>query len=36
MFIEELDFVELPTHAKHMMVWLLHDHWLNDNPRFYC
>ena len=24
-FIEELDFIELPTQAKHPRVWILHD-----------
>ena len=35
-FIEEFDFVELSTQAKHLTVWILHGDWLNDSPRYYC
>ena len=35
-FIEELDFVEISTQAKHLRVCILHDDWLNDNSRYYC
>ena len=35
-FIEELDFVELSTQVKHLRVCVLHDDYLNDNPRYYC
>ena len=33
--IEELDYVELSAQAKHLKVWILHDDWLNDSPRFH-
>ena len=32
----ELDFVELSTEAKLLRVWILHEDWLNDNPRYDC
>ena len=33
-FIEELDFVEFTTLAKHLRLWILQDDWLNDSPRY--
>ena len=31
-FIEEPDFVELSTQAKHLRMRILHGHYLNDSP----
>ena len=31
----ELDFVELSAEANLLRVLILHENWLNDNPRYY-
>ena len=35
-FVEEPDFVELSTQAKHLRFWILYDDYLNDSPQYYC
>ena len=35
-FIEEPDFVELSTQAKHLRMRILHGHYLIDSPLYYC
>ena len=33
-FVEEPDFVELSTQAKHLRFWILYDDYLNDSPQY--
>ena len=34
--LNNLDFADLSTQAKHLRVWILHEDWLNNSLRCYC